>query len=134
MTSMAEVGLRIILTQIISKTNRSGNILVTSTLISAQTGRSLLPPPSTSNTTRCRTGNADCFLKSCHLCREKLSPRKDIYMCAGGDRGFLRRGMQGQTDRDRREERNGDGGENFVRVFYRLGKSCCHARGSCLIK
>ncbi|XP_030535894.1 FCS-Like Zinc finger 17-like [Rhodamnia argentea] len=92
MTSMAEVGLRIILTQIISKTNQSSNILVKSTLISTQTGKPpppppLLPPPSTSNATRRRTGDSNRFLKSCHLCRKKLSPRKDIYMYRG-DQGF----------------------------------------------
>ncbi|XP_056176502.1 FCS-Like Zinc finger 17-like [Syzygium oleosum] len=91
MASMAEVGLRIILTQIISKTNQSNHILVKSTLISTQTGKSSspLPPPSslTSNTTCCCICDADCFLKSCHLCRKKLSPHKDIYMYRG-DQGF----------------------------------------------
>lgn len=84
MASMAEVGLRIILTQIISKTNQSNHILMKSTLISTQTSKSSspLPPPSslTSNTTCCCICDADCFLKSCHLCRKKLSPHKDIYM------------------------------------------------------
>ncbi|KAF8011271.1 hypothetical protein BT93_J1779 [Corymbia citriodora subsp. variegata] len=86
MISMAEVGLRIILTQIISKTNPSNRILVKSALISTQTSGSSSPPP-TSNTTRCRICDTGCFLKSCHLCRKRLSPHEDIYMYRG-EQGF----------------------------------------------
>ncbi|KAK3410654.1 hypothetical protein EUGRSUZ_J02600 [Eucalyptus grandis] len=88
MIPMAEVGLRIILAQIISKTNQSNRILVKPSLISTQIGKSssALPLPP-SNTARCCICDTDCFLKSCHLCQKRLSPHKDIYMYRG-DEGF----------------------------------------------
>ncbi|KAL6140597.1 hypothetical protein ACLB2K_058896 [Fragaria x ananassa] len=80
-TSMAAVGLGLLLTQISQGNMNSSNIVVKPAL------RLRIKPTVTAGCSSRRDQQHSCYLKACHLCNKVLSLDKEVYMYRG-DIGF----------------------------------------------
>ncbi|KAL6144400.1 hypothetical protein ACLB2K_055093 [Fragaria x ananassa] len=80
-TSMAAVGLGLLLTQISQGNMKSSNIVVKPAL------RLRIKPTVTAGCSSRRDQQHSCYLKACHLCNKGLSLDKEVYMYRG-DIGF----------------------------------------------